>query len=170
MLSPTLGQQLKRVEALEAGKLAQADIDAAAEPEHHAAQMTRYLSLRSDGNANTMIKASIESNEHSLETWRTLIWDHDPKGLGSELVELSDLVSPTKLRAKSLPETSTAIESWEAMERRHKERLGIELPEEVRISIIFKLSPEKPVEEILKLKQTTKWTWFIALKDHLRTL
>ena len=49
-----------------------------------------------------------------------------------------------------------AIESGEAMERRHKERQGIELPEKVRISILFKLITEKPAEEILK--QITKWT------------
>ena len=54
---------------------------------------------------------------------------HDTKGLGSELAELSDLVSPTKLRAKSLSEIIVAIESWEAMERRLKQRQGIELPE-----------------------------------------
>ena len=115
-----------------------------------------------------MIKASIERNEHPLETWRTLSWEHDPKGLDSELIELSDLVSPTKLRAKSLPEISMAIESSEAMERRHKERQGIELAEKVRISIIFKLFPEKLAEEILK--QTTKWTSHIALRDNLHTL
>ena len=60
-LSPTLAEQLKNSEGLEA-KLTQADIEAAAVPEHHAAQMTRYLSLRSDGNANAMVKASIERN------------------------------------------------------------------------------------------------------------
>ena len=62
--------------------------------------MTRYLTLRSEGNANTMIKASVERNDHALETWRALSWEHDPKGLGSELIELSGLVSPIKLRAK----------------------------------------------------------------------
>lgn len=141
-------------------------------PEHHAHQMTRYLPLRSAGNANTMIKAFTERNEHPLETWRFLSWEHDPKGLGSEMVELSDLVSPIKLRGKSLPEISTAIESWEAMERRHKQRQGIELPEKVLISVLisvlFKLIPEQLAEEILK--QTTKWTSYSALKDFLHTL
>ena len=127
MLSPTLAQRLKRVEGLEA-KLTRADVDAAAVPEHHAAQMTRYLSLRSERNANTIIKASMERNEHPLETWSILSWEHDPKGLGFELVDLSDIVSPITLRAKSLPEISMAIESWEAMERRHTEGQGIELP------------------------------------------
>ena len=97
-----MAQQLKKAEGLET-KLTPADIEAAAVPEHHAHQMTRYFSLRSEGNAYTMIKAPIERNEHPLETWRFLSWEHDPKGLGSELVELSDVVSPTKLRAKSLP-------------------------------------------------------------------
>ena len=59
-----------------------------------------------------------------------------------------------------------AIESWEAMERRHRERQGIELPEKVRINILFKLVPEKLAEDILK--QTTKWNTYTALRDHLR--
>ena len=84
-----------------------------------------------------MVKASIERGEHPLEAWRALSWEHDPKGLGSERTELSGLVSPTKLRANSLAEISSAIESWEAMERRHKQRQGVELPEKVRISILF---------------------------------
>ena len=76
-----------------------------------------------------MIKASVERNEHPPEKWRDLSWEHDPKGLGTELIESSGLVSPTKLRAESLAGISAAIESWEAMERRHKHRQGIELPE-----------------------------------------
>jgi len=125
MLNPILSTQLKKVEGLEI-KLTPDDIEAAAVPEHHAAQMTRYLFLRSEGNANTIIKASMERDEHPLETWRSLSWEYDPKGLGTELLELSDLVSPSKLRAKTLAGISMAIESWEAMERRHKERQGIE--------------------------------------------
>ena len=76
-LSPHLASRLKQVEGLEA-KLAQVDIEAAAIQESHAQQLTRYLSLRSEGNANTMIKASIERGEHPLETWRALSWEHDP--------------------------------------------------------------------------------------------
>ena len=73
-----------------------------------------------------------------------------------------------KMHTKSLPEISMAIELGGAMERRHKQRQGIELPEKVRISILFKLIPEKLAEEILK--QTNKWTSYIDLKDHLHTL
>ena len=62
MFRTTLAHQLKKFEGLEA-KLTQADIEAAVVPEHHAAQMTRYLSLRSEGNENTMVKASIERND-----------------------------------------------------------------------------------------------------------
>jgi hypothetical protein len=167
MLSPLLSTQLKKVEGLET-KLTTEDIQQAAVPEHHAAQMTRFLLLQSVGNANTLIKASMERNEHPLETWRSLSWEYDPKGLGTELLELSDLVSPNKLRAKTLADISMAIESWEAMERRHKERQGIALDEKIRISILFQLVPEKLAQDILK--QTTKWTSYTALRDHLHTL
>jgi len=135
MLSPTLSQQLKKVEGLEA-KLTLDDLEAAAVPEHHASQMSRYLLLLSEGNANTRVKASPAQGEHALETWRSLSWEYDRKGLGTEFVELSDLVSTSKLRAKTLTDIGMAIESWEALERRHKERQGIELPEKVRMSMI----------------------------------
>ena len=59
MLNPILSTHLKRVEGIET-KLTTADIEAAAVPEHHAAQMTRFLLLQSVGNANTLIKASME--------------------------------------------------------------------------------------------------------------
>jgi len=135
MLSPMLSKNLKTVEGRET-KLESVDFDAAAVPEHHAAQLSRYLSLRSEGHANTIVKASIERNEHSLETWRCLSWEYDPKGLGTKLIELNELLSPAKLRAKTIAGISVAIEAWEALERRHKERQALELPDKVRISIL----------------------------------
>ena len=69
------------VEGLET-KLTAADIEALAVPEHHAAQLSRYLYLRSEGHANTIVKASSDREVHPLETWRALSWEHDPKGLG----------------------------------------------------------------------------------------
>ena len=59
MLSPILSDRLKKVEGLDT-KLTAEDIQASAIPEHHAAQMTRFLLLQSVGNANTLIKASME--------------------------------------------------------------------------------------------------------------
>ena len=61
-----------------------------------------------------------------------------------------------------------AIESWEAMERRHTERQGIVLQEKMRIMILFELVPVKLKEEIMK--QTTKWDSYTALRDHLHSL
>ena len=55
MLNPLLSTHLKNVEGLET-KLTPEDLEAAAVPEHYAAKMTRYLFLRSEGNANTIIK------------------------------------------------------------------------------------------------------------------
>ena len=167
MLSPTLAEQLKAVEGRES-PIAPDELNQAAVPEQHAAQLSRFLKLRSEGNANTLIEASQARREHPLETWRILSWEYDPKGLGSELTELHDLVSPSKLRAKSIAGLSMAIEAWEEQERRHKERQGVELPEKVRTSILFQLAPEKLSEEILK--QATKWTSYTALKEHLHAL
>ena len=96
MLSPTLAKQLKAVEGMEV-PLTPEDINNAAVPEHHATQLSRYLLLRSEANANTLIKASQERDEHPLETWRILSHEYDPKGLGSELAEIQNLTAPSKL-------------------------------------------------------------------------
>ena len=80
-----------------------------------------------------MVKASKDKGEHVLETWRLLSTEFDPKGLGTELVELSDLITPEKLKAKNPAGISAAIESWEAMERRvtkRQETTGHETPGE----------------------------------------
>ena len=65
MLSRPLANSLKLVEGREA-KLTTAEIESAEIPEHHAAQLSRYLHLRSEGNSNTLIKASQERGEHAL--------------------------------------------------------------------------------------------------------
>ena len=103
-----------------------------------------------------------------LEQWRRLSWENDPKGLGSELVELQEPTNPEKMRSKTVAGISSAIELWEELERRHRERQGIELPEKLRISILFKLIPTELAREILQ--QTTKWTSYTQLKEHLHSL
>ena len=133
MLSPTLALQLKQVEGREQ-PLQEDEITTAGVPEQHAAQLGRYLKLRTEGNAHTIIKSSQARSEHPLEQWRLLSWQHDPKGLGSELIEISELLSPNRLRAKSMAELGSAIETWEDQERRHKERHGVDLHEKIRIS------------------------------------
>ena len=114
MLSVDLAEKMKRVEGLE-DALSTEHLREAAIPDNHAAQLARYLQLRTEGNANTLVKAALANKSHALEIWRKLSWEHDPKGLGSELIELHDLTNPEKLRAKSLAGVSAAIEAWEAL-------------------------------------------------------
>ena len=57
MLSRDLANYLKLVEGRDQ-PLTPEEIEQAAIPESHAGQMGRYLKLNSEGNANTMIKAS----------------------------------------------------------------------------------------------------------------
>ena len=167
MLSEKLADQLKAVEGIEQPLLPDW-IEEAAVPRSYAAQMSRYLKLRTEGNANTIVKAAQARKEHPLEQWRRLSWEHDPKGLGSELIELNELVSPDRLRAKTMAGIGAAIEAWEEQERRHKDRQGVELPEKIRIAVLFRLAPKEVSEEIPK--QSTKWSTYRALKDHLQTL
>ena len=84
-----------------------------------------------------MVKASKDKGEHVLETWRILSKELDPKGLGTELVELSELITPEKLRAKNPAGISAAIESWEAMERRVTKRQETQNYRRKSVSLVF---------------------------------
>ena len=158
---------LKAVENREAPVL-QAEFDSFLLADSHTAQLRRYLKLRTQGNAKTIIKAAQADKLNVLEQWRRLSWEYDPIGLGTELIELQDLMSPERLRAKSLAGISAAIESWENLERRHRDRQGIILPDKIRISVLFKLVPSSLADEILK--QTTKWSSYTQLKEHLHSI
>ena len=167
MLDVHLAKALKHVENHEAPLTAE-EVDQADVAVQSAAQLKRYLKLRTEGNAKTIIKSAQASDTHVLEQWRRLSWEHDPIGLGTELLELHELTSPEKLRAKQTSGISAAIEIWEDLERRHRERQGVVLPEKVRISVLFKLIPALLADEILK--QTTKWVSYTQLKEHLHSL
>ena len=64
---------------------------------------------------------------HLLEQRRLLSNEYDPKGLGSDFVEMQELLAPEKLRSKTVAGTSAAIDTWEEMERRQKKRNGLDL-------------------------------------------
>lgn len=134
----------------------------------HVAQLRRYLKLRTQGNAKTIVKAAQADKLNVLEQWRRLSWEYDPIGLGTELLELQELMSPERLRAKTTAGISAAIESWENLERRHRDRQGILLPDKLRISVLFKLIPASLADEILK--QTTKCSSYTQLKEHLHSI
>ena len=135
--------------------LTESEVESAAIPDPHVAQMSRFLRLNTDGHANNLVKASVERCEHVLETWRILSKEFDPKGLGTELVELSDLVSPAKFRAKTPAGISVATESWEAMERRVKDRQGTKFDDKIRVTCLLKLVPERMVADVPK--QQANW-------------
>ena len=145
--------------------LTAADIANARVTEEHCRQMSRYLKLRTESgsHAATLIKAAEEKGCHPLEQWRRLSREYDPQGLGSEFLELQDLMAPEKLRAKSAAGISIAIEAWEEMERRHQKRNDLVLPEKLRTAVLFKLVPAELSSEILKT--TTKWSSYEQLKD-----
>ena len=168
-LDVQLAEHLKRVEGIEEA-LKDTDIRAAQINEQHAAQLKRYLKIRTEGgsHANAIIKAAQDKKLHPLEQWRLLSKEYDPKGLGSEFAEMQELMAPEKLRAKTVAGISAAIEAWEEMERRHKERNGIDLPAKLRTTVLFKLAPADLSAEILRT--TTKWSSYEELKDHLHSL
>ena len=57
------------------------------------------------------MKASSDRDEHPLETWSAAIWECDPKGLGTGLFELNDLLISAKLRAKNTAGIIMALEA-----------------------------------------------------------
>ena len=168
-LDVNLAKWLKQVEG-RSEPLQEEEITGANIPEGHVAQLNRYLKLRTapDSHPNTMIKAAQSEYLHPLEQWRRLSYEYDPKGLGSEFVEMQELMSPERLRAKNLSGVSAAVEAWEELERRHKARHGLALPEPCRIAVLFKLIPEKLGDEILRFN--TKWDSYTKLKEHLHSL
>ena len=165
-LSLNLATELKQVEGRQE-PLTEDDTALANINEAHAAQLSRFLRLNTEGHPNTMVKASKDKGEHVLETWRILSKELDPKGLGTELVELSELITPEKLKAKNPAGISAAIESWEAMERRVTKRQDTKLPEKIRVTCLLKLLPDKMAGDVLK--HQANWQ-YQKLKDHLLTL
>ena len=160
MMSMDLANALKAVENREA-PIPQDEFDGFLLADLHVAQLGRYLKLRTEGNAKTIVKAAQADKLNVLEQWRRLSWEHDPIGLGTELIELQELTSPERLRAKTTSGISAAIERWEALERRHRDRQGIVLPDKPRISVMFKLIPATLADGILR--QTTKWVSYTQL-------
>ena len=132
----------------------------------HEDQLQRFLLLRTAGIPHQIVKGAQAESASSLEIWRRLANRYDPKGLGSELLELQELTSPEKLRAKTVDGISAAIQSWETLERRHADRQGLTLPDKVRISVLLKLVPPDLTREICR--QTTRWSSYAQLKDHLQ--
>ena len=116
ILDPDLASALKQVENREAPVL-QGEFDALLLNDSHVAQLRRYLKLRTEGNAKTLIKSAQADQIHVLEQWRRLSWEYDPIGLGTELIELQELTSPERLRAKTISGIGAAIERWEELER-----------------------------------------------------
>ena len=167
IMDQDVANALKAVENREQPVL-QDEFDSFLLADSHVAQLRRYLKLRTQGNAKTMVKAAQADKLNVLEQWRRLSWEYDPIGLGTELIELQELMSPERLRAKTIANISAAIENWENLERRHRDRQGIQLPDKLRISVLFKLVPSSLAEEILR--QTTKWSSYTQLKEHLHSL
>ena len=168
-LDARLAKLLKEVEG-RSEPITEDEIRTSAVDAGHVAQLNRYLKLRTEPSShpNTIINAAQSDEIHPLEQWRRLSHEYDPKGLGSEFVEMQELMAPEKLRARSVGGVSAAIEAWEEVERRHKARHGLTLPEKCRITVLFKLIPEKLSEEILR--NNTKWESYTKLKDHLHSL
>ena len=109
MLSPELAQALKKVENREE-PVTDTEFDHELLTDSHVAQLRRYLKFRTEGNAKAIVKAAQANKHNVLEQWRRLSWEYDPIGLGTELVELQELTSPARLRAKNAAGISAALE------------------------------------------------------------
>ena len=167
MLSATLPLDLTAMEALEE-PVTESQLSAANISPEHELELARFLLLQTAGVPHQIVKGAQAEKVSALETWRRLAFRYDPKGLGSDLLELQELTAPERIRAKTLEGLSAAIQSWEALERRHSERQGLVLPEKVRIAILLKLAPADLARELCR--QTTKWKSYSQLKDHLHSL
>ena len=85
-------------------------------------------------------KASVELNENpGLEQWRRLAALYDPSAAGRSLDDSRQILSPPK--AAKIDDFSHAIQAWENLQQRHRERTGDQLPKDMRLAIFLSMCP-----------------------------
>ena len=77
--------------------------------------------------------------EPGLEQWRRLAALYDPLVAGRSLDDSRQTLSPPK--AVKIDDLSLAIQAWEIVEQRCRERTGDQLLEDMRLAILLSMCP-----------------------------
>ena len=74
-----------------------------------------------------------------MELNRNQVWNNGPLAAGRSLDDSRQILSPPK--AAKIDDFSHAIQPWENLEQRHRERTGDLLPKDMRLAILFSMCP-----------------------------
>ena len=99
--------------------------------------MQHFLISRTEGEALEGVRRA--EQEPCLEQWRRLAALYDPLAAGRSLDDSRQIFSP--LKAANIDDLSHAIQAWENLEQRHRERTGDQLPKDMRLSILLSMCP-----------------------------
>ena len=98
-------------------------------------ELQHLLISRTEGEALEVVRGA--ERELGLEQWRRLAALYDPSVAGRSLDDSRQILSPPK--AAKIDDLSHAIQAWENLERRHRERTGDQLPIDMRLAILLSM-------------------------------
>ena len=82
----------------------------------------------------------MEPNENQVwRQWRRLAALYDPLAAGRSLNDSRQILSP--LKAAKVGDLLHAIQAWENVEQRHRERTGDQLPKGMRLAVLLSMCP-----------------------------
>ena len=99
--------------------------------------MQHFLISRTEGEALEVVPGA--EREPGLEQWRRLAALYDPLAAGMSLDDSRQILSPPKVA--KIDDPSHAIQAWEHLEQRHRERTGDQLPKDIRLAIFLSMCP-----------------------------
>ena len=100
-------------------------------------ELQHFLISRTEGEALEGVRRA--EREPGLEQWRRLAALYDPLAAGRSLDDSRQIFSP--LKAAKIDDLSHAIQAWENLEQRHRERTGDQLPKDMRLAILLSMCP-----------------------------
>ena len=100
-------------------------------------QLHHVLISRSEGEALEVVRGA--EQEQGLEQWRRLAALCDPLAAGRSLDDSKQILSPPK--AAQIDDFSHAIQAWENLEQRHRERTEDQEPKGIRHAMVLSMCP-----------------------------
>ena len=100
-------------------------------------ELQHFLISRTELEALEVIRGA--ERESVLGHWRRLEALYDPLAAGRRLDDSRHILSPP--RVTKIADFSHAIQAWDILEQRHRERTGDKLPKDLRLAILLSLCP-----------------------------
>ena len=100
-------------------------------------ELQHFLISRTEGEALEIVRGA--ERESGLGQWRRLAALYDPSAAGRSLDDSRQVLSPP--RAAKRYDSHNTIQAWEILEQRHRERIGDQLPKDMRLAIVLSMCP-----------------------------